>query len=219
MTTALRPLGAGPERLTDHLRERRSISVFDASHTLTSTEIAALLQAAQWAPSAGNGQPWSFIVAERGSRAHDVLVRHLSRGNAGWVPRASAVVLAAAQTAPDADGNGPAWPSYSFYDLGQAAAHLTVQAAALGLWVHQFAGFDAAAVATELGVPEHFQLLTGIAVGVPGDAAEVSPEDAARDRRDRSRKPLEQFAYADRWGQPWRPADPDDPADSDDSAA
>lgn len=204
MTTTLRAPGAGAEDLTDLLRERRSISVFDDTHRLSHDQLASLLHAAQWAPSAGNGQPWSFLVAERGSPAHDVLVRHLSRGNAGWVPRASAVLLAAAQIAPDAEGNGPQWPSYSFYDLGQAAAHLTVQAAALGLWVHQFAGFDGEAVATELGVPAHVQLLTGIAVGVPGHPADVSPVDAARERRERSRRPLEQFVYADRWGQPWR---------------
>jgi nitroreductase len=204
MTITERAPGAGAEGLTDHLRERWSISVFDDAHTLRREEIASLLHAAQWAPSAGNGQPWAFVVAERGSRAHDVLVRHLSRGNAGWVPRASAVFLAAAQIGADPEGNGPRWPSYSFYDLGQAAAHLTVQAASLGLWVHQFAGFDAEAVTAELGIPDHFQLLTGIAVGVRGNPADVSEDDAARERRDRSRKPLEQFVYADRWGEPWR---------------
>ena len=204
MTELLRAPGPGAESLTDHLRERWSVSVFDARHRLAEEEIAALLHAAQWAPSAGNGQPWAFLVAERGNGAHQVLVSHLSRGNSGWVPRASVVFLALAQVGPDPDGNGPKWPTYSYYDLGQAAAHLTVQAASMGLWVHQFAGFDQAAVARELGVPEHFQLLTGIAVGARGDHAEVSEDDAARERRDRVRKPLEDFVYGERWGQSWR---------------
>lgn len=204
MTQLLREPGPGAERLTDHLRERWSVSVFDARHELSQEEIAALLHAAQWAPSAGNGQPWAFFVAERGNRAHRVLVSHLSRGNSGWVPRASAVFLALTQVAPDEDGNGPKAPTYSCYDLGQAAAHLTVQATSMGLWVHQFAGFDHEAVARELGVPDHFQLLTGIAVGVRGDHDEVPEDAAARERRERVRKPLEQFVYGDRWGQPWR---------------
>jgi len=204
MTTALRVPGPGAEGLTDHLRERWSVSVFDAAHSLSDDETESLLHAAQWAPSAGNSQPWAFIVARRGDAAHQVLVQHLSRGNSGWVPRASAVFLALAQIGPDEEGNGPKWPSYSFYDLGQAAAHLTVQAASLGLSVHQFAGLDAPAIARELGVPDHFQLLTGIAVGVRGNPAEVSEDDAARERRDRIRKPLEQFVYGAAWGRPWR---------------
>lgn len=194
--------GAGAEGLTDHLRERWSISVFDAEHRLSHDQIDTLLHAAQWAPSAGNGQPWAFIVAERGNAAHRALVAHLSRGNSGWVPRASVVFLALTQIAPDPEGNGPKWATYSYYDLGQAAAHLTVQAVSLGLWVHQFAGFDHEAVAADLGVPPHFQLMTGIAVGVRGNPAEVSPDDVAREERDRIRKPLDQFTYGERWGEP-----------------
>jgi nitroreductase len=195
--------GAGAEGLTDHLRERWSISVFDAEHRLTRDQIDTLLHAAQWAPSAGNGQPWAFIVAERGNAAHRVLVEHLSRGNSGWVPRASVVFLALTQVGPDPEGNGPKVATYSYYDLGQAAAHLTVQAVSLGLWVHQFAGFDREAVAAALGVPPHFQLMTGIAVGVRGNPAEVSPDDVAREQRDRVRKRLSQFTYGERWGQAW----------------
>ncbi|WGL52634.1 nitroreductase family protein [Nocardioides sp. BP30] len=204
MSELLRAPGRGAEGLTDHLRGRWSVSVFDATHTLGEEEIAALLHAAQWAPSAGNGQPWAFVVAERGNAAHQVLVRHLSRGNSGWVPRASVVFLALAQVAADEEGNGPKWPTYSYYDVGQAAAHLSVQAASMGLWVHQFAGFDQEAVARELGVPAHFQLLTGIAVGARGSHQDVSEDDAARERRDRVRKPLEQFVFGERWGEPWR---------------
>lgn len=204
MTIDVRAPGVGAEDLTDHLRYRWSVSVFDADHTLSDDEIRSLLHAAQWSPSAGNSQPWAFIVARRGDAAHRVLVEHLSRGNSGWVPRASAVFLAATQVAPDPEGNGPKWPSYAYYDLGQAAAHLTVQAASMDLWVHQFAGFDSDAVARALGVPEHFKLLSGIAVGVRGNPADVSADDAAREQRDRVRKPLEQFVYGDRWGQPWR---------------
>jgi nitroreductase len=201
--TKRRAPGAGAEGLTDHLRERWSISVFDADHTLSHDQIATLLHAAQWAPSAGNSQPWAFIVAERGNAAHRALVEHLSRGNSGWVPRASVVFLALTQVGPDPEGNGPKSATYSYYDLGQAAAHLTVQAASLGLWVHQFAGFDHEAVAAALGVPPHFQLMTGIAVGVRGNPGEVSPDDVAREQRDRIRRPLDRFAYGERWGQPW----------------
>lgn len=193
----------GAEDLTDHLRERWSVSVFDERHTLSPGQIRLLLEAARWAPSAGNSQPWSFIVATRGSAAHDVLVKHLSRGNSGWVPRASAVFITLAQGGTDPEGNGPTYSDYAFYDLGQAAAHLTVQAAALGLSSHQFAGFDHDAVAADLDVPGHWRVMTGIAVGVHGDPADVDPRDAEREARERTRKPLSEMAYAARWGEPW----------------
>lgn len=203
MTELQRAPMPGAEDLTDHLRDRWSVSVFDDSHELSGENVRNLLRAAQWAPSAGNGQPWSFVVATRGSAAHDILVRHLSRGNSGWVPRASAVFITLAQVAPDPDGNGPKWATYSYYDLGQAAAHLTVQAAALGLATHQFAGFDHDAVAAELGVPAWWQVMTGIAVGVRGNPADVDPSDAEREDRERTRKPLSQIAFGERWGAPW----------------
>jgi len=203
MTDLQRAPMPGAEELTDHLRDRWSVSVFDDAHELSADQIRRLLAAARWAPSAGNSQPWSFVVATRGSAAHAVLVKHLSRGNSGWVPRASAVFITAAQIGTDPEGNGPTYSDYAYYDLGQAAAHLTVQAAAMGLSSHQFAGFDHDAVAAELGVPGHWRVMTGIAVGVRGNPADVDPRDAEREDRERTRKPLSEIAYGARWGQPW----------------
>src|SRR3954447_11072444 len=87
----------GAEGLAEPLRSRWSPSVFDARHELATDDVATLLHAAQWAPSHGNLQPWRYFVGERGSAAHRTLVPHLSRGNSGWVPRASVVFLAATQ--------------------------------------------------------------------------------------------------------------------------
>lgn len=193
----------GADDLTEHLRDRWSVSVFDASHELSRQDIELLLHAAQWAPSAGNSQPWSFLVLPRGSAAHTTFVAHLSRGNSGWVPRASVVFVAVAQVAPDPDGNGPQWSDYSFYDLGQAAAHITVQAASMGLSSHQFAGFDHDGAAEAFGVPEWWRVMTGVAVGVHGDPAEVDPRDAEREQRERVRRPLGEIAFDGKWGQPW----------------
>lgn len=195
--------------LAEPLRSRWSPSVFDPDHTLSSTEIETLLRAAQWSPSAGNGQPWAYVVAPRGSAAHDVLLPHLSRGNSGWVPRASLVLLAATQVAPDPDGNGPKNGDYARYDLGQASAHVTLQARSMGLHAHQFAGFDQGAVSAELGVPEHYALMVGIAVGVhlasadDDESRSISPADREREQRPRERKPLEQIAFGSRWGEAW----------------
>jgi nitroreductase len=196
----------GAEGLSEPLRSRWSPSVFDDRHRLSVEQLETLLHAAQWAPSSGNSQPWSFVVAERGSASHDVLVRHLSRGNSGWVPRASVVFVTATQVEPDPDGEGGRSEDYALHDLGQAAAHLTLQARALGLHAHQFAGFDHEAVHAELGVPAWYRVLTGIAVGLRGDPGEVPERDAEREQRVRHRRPLSEFVWGDAWGEPWTTA-------------
>ena len=199
----------GAEALTEPLRSRWSPSIFDAGHRLPAPEIVSLLHAAQWAPSSGNLQPWRFVVAERGDVAHQTLVPHLSRGNAGWVPRASVVFLAATQVAdpPDrADDEKQVDASINLYCLGQAAAHLTLQAHAMGLWAHQFQGFDKEAVSDGLGLPPYWRIVAGIAVGVRGNPAEVSERDQQREHRVRVRKDLAEITYGDAWGVPWAPA-------------
>lgn len=192
--------------LAEPLRSRWSPSVFDADHTLSTDAITLLLRAAQWSPSWGNSQPWGFVVAPRGSAAHVAVVPTLTQGNRGWVPRAALVLLAGTTVEADpgagADTKAPN-PDYARYDLGQAAAHVTVQAGAMGLSVHQFAGFDKDAAAAALGVPAHVRLLAGLAVGRPGGPEGVPESELARDRRDRARRALSSMAFGERWGEPW----------------
>lgn len=195
------------QSLAEPMRSRWSTRVFDDRHELGDGELATLLQAARWAPSWGNLQPWAFVVARRGGSGHRALVPHLSRGNSTWVPRASVVVVTAARVAPDPgappDDGGFKGEHAACYDLGQAAAHLTLQATAMGLQAHQFGGFATGAVAEALGVPPWFRVLTGIAVGRQGDPAEVSERDREREQRPRRRRPLEELVHVDRWGHPW----------------
>lgn len=196
----------GAEGLAEPLRSRWSPSVFDARHRLSAAEITTLLHAAQWAPSHGNLQPWRYFVCERGGAAHRVLVPHLTRGNSGWVPRASVVLLAATQVAEDpgrAPDDKPVEPAINIYALGQATAHLTLQAQAMGLSAHQFKGLDTDAVSDELGCPPHWRVVAGIAIGVRGDPSEVSERDQQREHRVRERKPLAEIAYGDAWGVSW----------------
>ncbi len=197
--------GDGAERLAEPLRSRWSPSWFDADETLTREQVETLVQAARWAPSAGNAQPWVLIVAERGTPGRAVLDQHLSRGNA-WVRRPALVLLACAQVAADPDAppdrKPPRDPAYAHHAVGQAAAHVTLQARADGLEAHQFSGFDRDAVATALGVPAHYRLLAGIAVGHRGDPAAIPDAEREREARERRRKPLTEVART-RWDQAW----------------
>ncbi len=190
-----------PVDIAEPLRSRWSPSVFDAEHELSAAETTRLLEAAQWAPSSGNRQPWRYVVAPRGSAAHQVLVPHLSRGNSGWVPRASAVFLSVVVLGQD--GNQLSDLLVPVHDVGQASAHLTLQARAMGLHAHQFGGFDHDAVAAGLGVPADARVLAGIAVGRRGDPAEVPARDAEREHRVRARRPLAETAYDAQWGHAW----------------
>lgn len=198
-----------PVDIAEPLRSRWSPSVFDDAHVLSDAEISRLLEAAQWAPSAGNRQPWRYLVAPRGSAAHRALLPHLSRGNSGWVPRASVVLLSVVVLGDDGDERKDSW--IPLHDVGQASAHLTLQAHAMGLHAHQFAGFDHEAVAAAFGVPDQARVVAGIAVGVRGDADEVPERDAERERRERTRRPLAETAYGERWGQAWSGLDPSGP--------
>lgn len=198
-----------PVDIAEPMQSRWSPSVFDATHELTGAEITRLLEAAQWAPSSGNRQPWRYVVAPRGSAAHQVLVPHLSRGNSGWVPRASVVFLSVVVLGSDGDElKDVLIPTH---DVGQASAHLTLQARAMGLDAHQFGGFDHGPVAEGLGLPADTRLVAGIAVGVRGNPAEVSERDAEREHRVRSRRPLAETAYDVRWGEPWPGLTPSGP--------
>jgi nitroreductase len=200
-TAADRAPRPGAERLAEPLRSRWSPSVFDDGHELDDDEVAQLLHAAQWAPSCGNTQPATFLVCRRGTPNHKRLVATLSRGNAGWVPRASVVLVGVARVDRE-DDHGCA--GFATYDAGQAAAHVTLQARAMGLHAHQFAGFDHEGLAAEMEVPDTHRVLAGVAVGVLGDPGEVDQRTAARDRKERVRRGLDEVAFSGRWGEePW----------------
>lgn len=188
--------------ILDLLRGRSSPSVFDPHHELADTDLQTLLEAARWSPSCGNAQPWAFMVGRRGDATHRLLMAALSRGNSGWVPSASVVLVSLARTTPDGK---PMFADYARYDIGQAVAHLCVQAASMRLGVHQFAGFDHDALAAAYAVPPEWTIVSGIAIGRPWPTAERSGVDvstAERELRVRKRKPISELAFSTRFGTP-----------------
>lgn len=169
------------------LAGRWSPRAFDPAAALTAHQEAALLEAARWAPSANNSQPWRFLLARRGSSDFLRLLATLHPGNRTWAVHAAALVLAVAVTE---DSEGRPQP-YATYDLGQAVAHLTAQAEAEGLSVHQMGGFDRAGAAIEFALPHGLQPLVVVAVGAPGDAGTLPEALAAREVAPRERLPLD----------------------------
>jgi len=170
------------------ISQRWSPRGFDPAHELTRDDLLPLLEAARWAPSAGNTQPTRFVVALRGEPLHDRLMAALNPGNQPWAGRASALVVLVALAA---DENGKAYP-WARHDAGQSAAYLTFQAGVEGLLVHQMAGFDADAVRAAAGLTEVQQPAVVTAVGVLGGEP-LEGQLAERETAPRRRRPLEEL--------------------------
>ena len=198
------PQSGQPDVLTPLLRQRESVMVYDRRHVLSSAQLRAILEAARWAPSAGNSQPWGFIVGLRGDETHGGIVHVLSSANQAWAPAASALILTLHQVATDED-HEVSYSDYAMFDLGQAVAHITVQARSMGLQVRQFGGFDHAAATKRFKVPPHWAVTTGIALGLPArhdELFELPSWVQQRSRLPRSRLPLEEFVHAGTFGHP-----------------
>ncbi len=183
------------------LQDRWSPRAFDETHVLEPAELAALLEAARWSPSAGNSQPWGFIVGLRGDATFEAFRTTHSRGNASWTHRASALLVTLRQLESGPDHEIP-WATYTAYDVGQAAAHLSIQAQALGLHAHQFAGFDHEAATELFEVPPHWAVTTGIAIGKLADPSVLDERTREKELRPRTRRPASEFAFAGKWGEP-----------------
>lgn len=147
------------------LAQRWSPAHFDDSHHVEDQDIAALVEAARWAPSAGNSQPWMFIIGRRGTDRHRRMVRHLAGSSVSWASQAAVLVANLSHRfVEDTDWE---YSEFSHYDLGQAVAHMSVQAQAMGLFVRQFRAFNRARLTEEFAVPPHWEVTTMSAIGRP----------------------------------------------------
>ncbi|MFT4051011.1 MAG: nitroreductase family protein [Microbacterium sp.] len=178
--------------ILDVLAERWSTRIFDPATPIDEAALASALEAARWAPSANNTQPWRFVVARRGSDAHATIVGTLVGFNQSWAADAAALVVFATTTA--VDGKPLTWAAH---DTGQAAAFFTVQAHAAGLHTHQMGGFDRDAIAAAFGFGDTLVAATVMAVGALGDIAEASDSLRERELAPRTRRPVAESVLLD----------------------
>jgi nitroreductase len=168
------------------LSARWSPRAFDPLATLADAELASLLEAARWAPSAANSQPWRFMVGRRDHEAYKLIFNNLAERNQRWAGRASALLLGAHATV-SATGEPL---SHGAYDLGQSMAHLTVQASALGLYAHQMVDFDPAGIRVDLDLPDDVTPLVVVAIGRLGDPSLLPPDLRRQETALRVRRPV-----------------------------
>jgi len=174
---------------------RWSPRAFDPDRKLTVADLTPLLEAARWAASSSNMQPWRLAWALRGEPAFDRILATLAAGNRVWAHRAGALLIGCAVLArPNGAPN-----RHAAHDLGQALAQLAVQATADGIALHMMGGFDVAAAREALAVPEGIEPYTAVALGWPGDPALLEEPLRARETAPRERLPLAAMAPRGGW--------------------
>jgi nitroreductase len=162
-------------------------------------KLRSLLEAARWAPSSYNEQPWSFIVATKdGPEEHGRLLSCLVEGNVRWAQHAPVLMLSVATLAFERNQK----PNrHAFHDVGLAVENLVIQGMTLGLFVHQMAGFHVNKAREEYGIPEGHEPVAAIAIGYLGDPGRLPDDLRERELAPRTRKPMESFVFSGRWGQ------------------
>lgn len=168
------------------LAGRWSPHAFDPLATLADPDLDALLEAARWAPSAGNSQPWRYAVGRRDDEAHKRILANLPPAHQRWAGAAAALLVGAHTRI---NPGGEPLP-LAAYDLGQSVAHLWMQAAALGYYVHQITGFDADGLCADLALPPDVAPLVVIAIGRLGDPFELPPDLRRKEMALRLRRPV-----------------------------
>lgn len=156
---------------------------------LTEAELMTLFEAARWAPSCFNNQPWRFLYARREREHWSVFFSLLGEGNQAWCKRAAALIVVISKTT--FDHSGKFSPTHS-YDTGAAWENLALQGSIMGLVIHGMAGFDHDRARSELEVPEGYTVEAMIAVGRPGDKNDL-PEDRRAKEKPSLRKPLSEL--------------------------
>jgi nitroreductase len=153
-------------------------------------ELLQLLEAARWAPSCFNAQPWHFVYAYRGSDGWDPLFGTLAEGNRTWVARAGALLACCSRTTFERNGKAN---RFHALDAGAAWQSLALQAMHLGLVCHGMGGFDEDAARAALELPEEWTVQCMIAVGRPGRIEDL-PDDYQEREKPSTRKPIAEIA-------------------------
>jgi nitroreductase len=170
-----------------------------ADREVSPATLAKVFEAARWAASSFNEQPWRFFVGMRGSNTYQKIFASLGEFNQGWAKSAPVLVVGAAHTRFAHNGT----PNRAaLYDLGAAASYMTLQAAALGVATHQMAGFDVEKARQSLGIPDDYAMGAAIALGYQGEPSALGDERTlSQETAPRTRRPLSEILLSS-WGVP-----------------
>ncbi|WP_024822979.1 MULTISPECIES: nitroreductase family protein [Aminobacterium] len=181
----------------DLIRERWSPRSF-TEEIPSKDKILSLFEAARWAPSCYNDQPWFFLVAIKNNHeSFRKMLSCLAEQNSIWAQKAPILIIALARTTFSLNGKTN---RHAYHDVGMAIQNIALQATALGLAAHPMAGFSSSRVKELYNVPADFDPITAIAVGFPGSPDALPEELRQKELETRYRKSLQDFVFVDEWG-------------------
>ena len=185
--------------INELLAERWSPRAYDVSRAISREQLAALLEAARWAPSCNGDEPWRYLIFDRNrdpegwQKAFDCL----SENNRKWVKNVPVLLLSCGGSIFEHSGK----PNrYGQHDTGAASVCLALQGSAMGLAVHQMGGYDAQKARAAFDIPEEYTPMAMIAVGYQASPDVLDEETKAKELKPRSRKPLETHFFEGGWG-------------------
>lgn len=180
------------------IRNRWSPRAF-ADQAVSPEILLSIFEAARWAPSSSNLQPWAYIVATREDRENfSKILGTLVEFNQAWARSAPVLALSIAHANSQPGGSAN---RHAFHDVGSATAQLTFEANSRRLFVHQMAGFDAKKAHEVFHIPADWEPVAAMAIGYPGDSESLPQPLRDREVAPRTRKPLGEMVMTGSWGQ------------------
>lgn len=200
MTTSHPKVARADHDILDVIRDRWSPRAFDPTREISTADLYRLFEAARWAPSSRNEQPWRFVITDRRQSPEAFVALHdaLTPKNQVWAAAAPVLILIVVRLTHEVDD---VVNSHGWYDTGQAVGFLSLQATAMGLSSRQMQGFDAIRARAACQVPDGFEPAVVMAVGHAGDPESLSvTSHREAELRPRARRTLAEFVYDATWG-------------------
>ena len=170
-----------------------------SSKPVEEAKLLSVLEAARWAASSFNEQPWRFIIAtQENPEAFERLLSAIKEKNQTWAKLAPVLMLVLAKKTFSNSGGAN---KHALHDAGQAVATLALQAAALELYIHQMAGILPDKAREIFEVPDDIEVVSALALGYLGDVEQLPEDLQAKEQRERSRKPLAEFVFTGQFGE------------------
>jgi nitroreductase len=177
--------------------KRRSILSFSDRH-VEHEKLMILFEAARWAPSSLNLQPWRFIYASKDDpAAYQCIFGLLNEGNRRWAETAPVLVVSVAEMVMEYKSRSN---RFAFHDMGMAVGNLLIQAAYLDLYVHPMGGFNSDECKQILKIPERFDPVAIMAIGYKGDPNNLPADLRERELKPRERREVQEFLFQGTWG-------------------
>ena len=172
-----------------------------ADRLVSKEDLLSLFEAARWAPSSYNEQPWRFIMASKDqAQEFEKLLSCLVPANQEWAKNASVLVLGVTHLTFDRNGKEN---KAAIHDLGAAVSHLSFEATVRGISVHQMIGIEPESAKQAYNIPDDHEVLTAFAIGYSDLSENVSDDLSKRDQTPRARRTIAEFVFKKDWMMPY----------------